>query len=78
MLVLTRSDREGLLFRLKDGSEFRVFVDTGRRVGMKVIVDAPKSIAVTRIDRDGNSQVSKPFHGKGKDNGQPRVPRSSR
>ena len=61
MLVLSRSDGEGLLFRLPDGTEFQVFVEAGHtRSTYRLLVDAPREIAVSRISPRGRVQCSNP------------------
>ena len=69
MLVLSRSDREGLLFRLPDGTEFQVFVEAGNTPSrFRLLVDAPREISVSRISPRGRVQCANPnYKGKGRD-----------
>jgi hypothetical protein len=66
MLVLSRSDREGIRFRLPDGTEFQVFVEAGSTQNrFRLLVDAPREISVSRISPRGRVQCSNP-NSKGK------------
>ena len=53
MLVLTRPDGDGLLLALPDGEQVRIFMERTGHKRVKAFIDAPRSISISRIDKNG-------------------------
>lgn len=54
MLVLTREHGEGVQFDTKDGRVL-IWVERSGRARVKLYLDAPRSVLISRIDEDGNT-----------------------